>query len=876
MANKEIIMNLTPLRKPDIPPSVVNKNSYNSIRDLEQKEDISQDFHAVKRKYSDDVEKQSIEKETDRFKENESVRSYKKRRNEYMAYGSLKMMERLYGKYRNRNVDPNQVKERNPSGNIKFEVAKADRPLHIAGKYVKPKGSGGRMMKQEDAIRFLNEKNPNLTISDMQKLVNHSELRRLTFQVQKQAWNVQKYANTAYNITVGKIQNLRKEEINVKIKKEFLQSLFGESASQFSHAMSVWEARNILNMAYRKKNGRRDLTDVELSQYLNPTMTKNQKFGSLTYRKEKLITDKVLGVTSERRFWQESRFNAKNILKDSFKGTMRHYWNEQKDDMKDGSFGDYTIAESIDTADRLRKRGDMAFKGLKVTTKATKGTIKLVQSANRTISNAVTEGHRTLNEARMFSKDGKGSMSTYFHQKVSESARKKREEIKKRSIDAQKRLTERFHKESVKRVSEKVGGNFLNSAIAKIAPTFMGLFIAFAVIILIVFILLLMFTTLIATKVMQPLEDVNSMKAVHELTTQWENTWNEIVLQDNGDEDISMYDRYTLPIEGYNPENYKNTCEINVLCDDEPAVCRNNFINYYAILLTQYDMDTLNVGVNYGNENDADAPSYEEMVSFLRSVFEEMYPTDEINGYPRIYMENKRHEITSVDYSVTYVETNIDIHVSSVTDIISYLGWDSDKINTYNMIRMSLQESLLDMSNVEDYDMSWFDYSFLNTSFYDNMTKEQLKQAIADAPTVDVTREEFAQNLHVCVPSGKIGYRYGGKDASTGELDCSGFIAYMLDEYGADLGDSTTALWDNSYEITNDALRAGDLVFKQAPNENGINHVGFYLGNNYEEGKFAHCASSSGTICNSYKGFVHYRRLILKFKENNEGAYENA
>ena len=141
MANKEIIMNLTPLRKPDIPPSVVNKNSYNSIRDLEQKEDISQDFHAVKRKYSDDVEKQSIEKETDRFKENESVRSYKKRRNEYMAYGSLKMMERLYGKYRNRNVDPNQVKERNPSGNIKFEVAKADRPLHIAGKYVKPKGS---------------------------------------------------------------------------------------------------------------------------------------------------------------------------------------------------------------------------------------------------------------------------------------------------------------------------------------------------------------------------------------------------------------------------------------------------------------------------------------------------------------------------------------------------------------------------------------------------------------------------------------------------------------------------------------------------------------------------------------------------------------
>ena len=134
---------------------------------------------------------------------------------------------------------------------------------------------------------------------------------------------------------------------------------------------------------------------------------------------------------------------------------------------------------------------------------------------------------------------------------------------------------------------------------------------------------------------------------------------------------------------------------------------------------------------------------------------------------------------------------------------------------------------------------------------------------------------------------GKVPYFWGGKSApgwnnnwntpklvtSTGSsttgtirpygLDCSGFTTWVYNTaLGHYIGEGTTAQWNNTEAITAAQLLPGDLGFKDAPGDSGINHVLIYAGKDAGGNDlWCHCAGGTGVILNSPDYVRYYRRV---------------
>lgn len=84
-------------------------------------------------------------------------------------------------------------------------------------------------------------------------------------------------------------------------------------------------------------------------------------------------------------------------------------------------------------------------------------------------------------------------------------------------------------------------------------------------------------------------------------------------------------------------------------------------------------------------------------------------------------------------------------------------------------------------------------------------------------------------------------YVYGGTCPETG-FDCSGFTKYVFEKFGIRLHRVAADQAEQGSEISQDRLIPGDLVFSDTNGgNNGINHVGIYIG----DGKFINAASGS-------------------------------
>lgn len=63
------------------------------------------------------------------------------------------------------------------------------------------------------------------------------------------------------------------------------------------------------------------------------------------------------------------------------------------------------------------------------------------------------------------------------------------------------------------------------------------------------------------------------------------------------------------------------------------------------------------------------------------------------------------------------------------------------------------------------------------------------------------------------------------------KFDCSGLIFYCYHEAGHQVQRTTKALYKHAKPISDDALRAGDLVFFHTTGDGSVSHVGLYVGN---------------------------------------------
>ncbi|MBR7082217.1 MAG: C40 family peptidase [Oscillospiraceae bacterium] len=84
-----------------------------------------------------------------------------------------------------------------------------------------------------------------------------------------------------------------------------------------------------------------------------------------------------------------------------------------------------------------------------------------------------------------------------------------------------------------------------------------------------------------------------------------------------------------------------------------------------------------------------------------------------------------------------------------------------------------------------------------------------------------------------------VSYVYGG--ASPSGFDCSGFVMYVMKNFGYDLGHSARAQYSSGTPISKSELKPGDLVFFSNSSTTWIGHVGIYIG----DGLFIHASSGS-------------------------------
>ncbi|MDR2903567.1 MAG: SH3 domain-containing protein, partial [Clostridiales bacterium] len=90
-------------------------------------------------------------------------------------------------------------------------------------------------------------------------------------------------------------------------------------------------------------------------------------------------------------------------------------------------------------------------------------------------------------------------------------------------------------------------------------------------------------------------------------------------------------------------------------------------------------------------------------------------------------------------------------------------------------------------------------------------------------------------------------YAWSGTNLRKG-VDCSGFTYAVMRDNGIAVNRSSRDQYRNGYEVSKDALKAGDLVFfdtTNATNQGYISHVGLYMGG----GQFIHSSSSRKSYC---------------------------
>ncbi|GFZ96830.1 hypothetical protein GCM10008018_49020 [Paenibacillus marchantiophytorum] len=104
---------------------------------------------------------------------------------------------------------------------------------------------------------------------------------------------------------------------------------------------------------------------------------------------------------------------------------------------------------------------------------------------------------------------------------------------------------------------------------------------------------------------------------------------------------------------------------------------------------------------------------------------------------------------------------------------------------------------------------------------------------------------------------GLLGVPYRDAGTTTKGFDCSGFTAYVFDQFGIDLPHSSSAQDKEGFWVDKSDLRKGDLVFFNTGGK-GISHVGIYLGN----GEFIHSASNEGIVKNKLSESYYAKRYV--------------
>ena len=120
-----------------------------------------------------------------------------------------------------------------------------------------------------------------------------------------------------------------------------------------------------------------------------------------------------------------------------------------------------------------------------------------------------------------------------------------------------------------------------------------------------------------------------------------------------------------------------------------------------------------------------------------------------------------------------------------------------------------------------------------------------------DIPGESLTDMEFAELIREAEKYLGMAYVWGGSTPQTG-FDCSGFVCWVLNQTGTDVGRTTANGLKSQCDIIRpEEVKPGDLIFfKGTYGVSGASHVGIYVGNNM----MIHCGNpiSYASISSAY------------------------
>lgn len=115
-------------------------------------------------------------------------------------------------------------------------------------------------------------------------------------------------------------------------------------------------------------------------------------------------------------------------------------------------------------------------------------------------------------------------------------------------------------------------------------------------------------------------------------------------------------------------------------------------------------------------------------------------------------------------------------------------------------------------------------------------------------------------------------YRYGG--ATPSGFDCSGFISYVMGNFGIQLSRSSPGIAEFGKTVKLSELQPGDLMFFKGRNisSSGVGHVAMVVEVVNGQIKFIHSSTSRGVIIDTFNASKYYVPRYIKSKRLDYGG----
>ena len=133
---------------------------------------------------------------------------------------------------------------------------------------------------------------------------------------------------------------------------------------------------------------------------------------------------------------------------------------------------------------------------------------------------------------------------------------------------------------------------------------------------------------------------------------------------------------------------------------------------------------------------------------------------------------------------------------------------------------------------------------------YISMTEIEAPASTAASASIGEQIVEFAEQ-YLGTP-----YVWGG--ASPSGFDCSGFVSYVMKNFGYSVNRTAASMYSNGTAVDKSELQIGDAVFFASSSES-IGHVGIYIG----DGEFIHSSSGCGYVTISGLDEDYYSRMYV-------------